>query len=84
MTDTPLVSHRRQDMNDLSKTKPGPESPPSPTKVACNRCRHFFITHEARFPYGCRAMNFKSALSPCFAVSRHSRMACQLYSPKQE
>ncbi len=34
----------------------------------CNHCRHFYITWNAKMPYGCRAMNFKSRRFPALEV----------------
>ena len=49
---------------------------------ACYHCRHFFITHEPAHPYGCRAMNFKSARQPAEVVFASSGMSCQLFERK--
>ena len=51
-------------------------------KVRCADCRHFFITHEPGWPYGCRAMGFKSRELPCAAVLRSSGEACLAHEPK--
>lgn len=60
----------------------GTESPKE--RRPCRRCRYFFITHEPGFPYGCRAMGFKSARYPAAVVQQASGLACQRYSPRKE
>ncbi|OPL16112.1 MAG: hypothetical protein AVO39_06480 [delta proteobacterium MLS_D] len=50
--------------------------------VHCFLCRHFYITHDRDFPYGCRAMGFKSKRLPCMEVEESSGMDCAYYSPK--
>ncbi|TKB27985.1 uracil-DNA glycosylase [Desulfopila sp. IMCC35006] len=49
----------------------------------CLQCVHYFITHDPGRPYGCRAMAFKSQVSPGRVVFKNSGMICQLYSPKK-
>ena len=49
----------------------------------CQRCRHFFITHQPSHPYGCRAMNFKSAQMPAVVVRINSGLECQLFERKE-
>jgi hypothetical protein len=57
-------------------------SGPETRRIACHRCRHYRITWEARFPYGCAAHAFKSRKSPSLEVYEASGMECQLYFPK--
>jgi len=52
-------------------------------KVSCFNCLSFYITYELRFPYGCRAIGFKSARMPSQEVSASSGMVCQFYKAKQ-
>ena len=49
----------------------------------CLFCGNFFITHEANFPYGCRAMGFKSARMPSVDVYDNSGMDCALFVRKE-
>lgn len=42
----------------------------------CTRCAHYFITFDARFPYGCRAMNFKSKQLPQHEVRDATGTGC--------
>ncbi|MEW5902737.1 MAG: hypothetical protein AB1722_00145 [Pseudomonadota bacterium] len=50
----------------------------------CNSCRHFYITWDARFRYGCRAMDFKSQRLPMLDVLEASGQPCQAFQPKPE
>lgn len=53
-----------------------------PIKINCFACRHFFITHNPRFPYGCRAVGFKSRFLPSQEMQRNSGLPCQLFEEK--
>ncbi|MDR2422968.1 MAG: uracil-DNA glycosylase [Deltaproteobacteria bacterium] len=53
-----------------------------PTRRDCRRCRHYYITWEARVPHGCRAMGFKSQYLPYLQVFRVSGQNCQSFSPR--
>jgi hypothetical protein len=48
----------------------------------CAKCAHYFITYDPRFPYGCRAMNFKSRSLPQNEVEAASGMACQTFQAR--
>jgi hypothetical protein len=54
------------------------------SKPSCAKCRHYFITHDARFPYGCRAMNFKSQGSPHNEIVAATGAACVTFEPRSE
>jgi hypothetical protein len=58
--------------------KPSRDTPPS-----CNRCVHYYITHDANFRYGCRAFNFKSSRQPMLDVIEASGEACHHFQQKQ-
>lgn len=53
----------------------------------CAGCSHFFITYDTAFPYGCRAMGFKSRRYPYYEVQTASGLPCQMRqaagSPKE-
>ncbi|MFO8154689.1 MAG: hypothetical protein ACQERR_00350 [Pseudomonadota bacterium] len=55
---------------------------PSEERPNCWRCRHFFITWEPDFPYGCAAMDFKSRRLPVDAVRESSGRDCLYFQPK--
>ena len=48
----------------------------------CLKCAHYFITHDAGFPYGCRAMTFKSRRLPRIEVEMASNAICLAYLRK--
>ncbi|MCL2075747.1 MAG: uracil-DNA glycosylase [Betaproteobacteria bacterium] len=50
----------------------------------CQNCLYFFITHEVAFPYGCRAMNFKSRSLPSQEVEEASGYACLCFQPRSQ
>jgi len=54
------------------------------TEINCFSCAHFFITYEPDFPYGCRAVNFKSRLIPAKLMYAYSGIGCQLFKMKRE
>ena len=48
----------------------------------CRDCIHYYITHDVRFPYGCRAMDFKSRRMPVLDVLAVSGEPCYTFRPK--
>jgi len=50
--------------------------------IDCFSCRHFFITWEKSFPYGCKALGFKSLRMPSAEVYNASGMECLRYEKK--
>lgn len=52
------------------------------SKPSCLKCVHHFITYDPRFPYGCRAMNFKSRVLPQHEVEAATGMPCQSFQPR--
>ncbi len=46
---------------------------------ACNDCIHYYITHDASFRYGCRALDFKSQRLPVLDVVEASGQPCHYY-----
>jgi hypothetical protein len=42
----------------------------------CHGCAHFYITYDPRFPYGCRALQFKSRQLPHIEVHAASNSPC--------
>ena len=49
------------------------------TLINCFFCEHFYITHEFKSPYGCRAKGFKSIRMPAVDVYNNSEMDCALF-----
>jgi hypothetical protein len=55
------------------------------TKPAdCTVCAYFYITHDASFPYGCRALHFKGRNLPQQSVLDASGEACMAYKPRRK
>lgn len=50
--------------------------------IRCMRCAHHFITYDPHFPYGCRALDFKSRRLPQHEVVGASLRPCQFYAAK--
>lgn len=46
------------------------------------KCVHHFITYDPQFPYGCRALNFKSKRLPQHEVAEASGERCAFYRAK--
>jgi hypothetical protein len=50
----------------------------------CFSCRHFYITYEPPFPYGCRAAGFKSRRTPSQEMFASSGIDCQFFAKKEK
>jgi hypothetical protein len=48
----------------------------------CIGCKHYYITWDKKFPYGCRAMGFKSHEAPYLSVYKSSGAECLLFDQK--
>jgi hypothetical protein len=64
-------------MNKTSSTQAYPQK-----KADCTVCRHLFITYEARFPYACRKLGFKSQRLPHLEVLAASAEPCASFTSK--
>jgi len=53
-----------------------------PTGPACLDCAHYYITWDKNFPFGCRAMGFKSKAAPHRLTRQLSGMACLSFVKK--
>jgi len=53
-------------------------------KIDCFKCRHFYITWDRQFPYGCRGLGFKSKNLPSDSVFKSSGLECLKYVKKKE
>ncbi len=60
------------------------QPPKKPQRNLCVGCAYFYITWEKKFPYGCKAMKFKSKQYPSNVVFESSGMECQLFKPKEK
>jgi len=52
------------------------------SQAACAKCIHYFITYDPQFPYGCRAMGFKSRRPPHQEIIAATGTGCVTFSPK--
>jgi hypothetical protein len=50
--------------------------------IDCKNCRHYYITWDRKFPYGCKAIQFKSARLPSLEVFAASGIACLRFEEK--
>ncbi|KPC51891.1 hypothetical protein [Amantichitinum ursilacus] len=57
-------------------------NPTDPAVPDCTRCAHYHITYDPKFPYGCRALNFKSKRKPQLDVIEASLQPCMTFMPK--
>ena len=60
------------------------ETPHRTEAPDCNRCVHYFITHDTEFRYGCRAFDFKSQQLPLRVVTSASGEGCRLFLSKPD
>jgi hypothetical protein len=51
-------------------------------RIDCRKCKHFEVTWDKSFPYGCKAMGFKTAFFPSLEVFRSSGVACLRFEQK--
>lgn len=58
-----------------------PAAAPAPN---CQRCAHYYITHDLAFRYGCRALGFKSRSQPARDVMAASGEPCRYFEPKRD
>ena len=54
------------------------------SSVLCTCCSYYYVTWDKRFPYGCKAMGFKSERYPCRVVQATSGMECQMFEQKKK
>jgi hypothetical protein len=50
----------------------------------CTECVHYYITHDVSFPYGCKALDFKSKRKPGQDVLDASNKLCMAFEPRRE
>ncbi|MBP2665570.1 MAG: hypothetical protein H6Q76_550, partial [Firmicutes bacterium] len=44
-------------------------------RISCHKCKHFYVTWDNSFPYGCKAMGFKGKIIPSMMVFQASGTA---------
>lgn len=50
----------------------------------CVKCQHYYITWDKTFPYGCKAMGFKSYKTPATVVRESSGQECLAFIKKSK
>ncbi len=50
----------------------------------CLKCKHYYVTWDPKFPYGCRAFGFKSRVAPCLEVYSASQRRCLKFEPRTQ
>jgi len=50
--------------------------------ASCGDCKHYYVTWDKDFPYGCKAMGFKSRTYQAQVIREASGMDCQLLEGK--
>lgn len=50
----------------------------------CKGCKFFYITWDRKFPYGCKALAFKSKRYPIDEVKATSGMDCQYFEETEK
>ena len=77
-----IITILKAEMN--SEPPSGKNQNKQETEVNCFSCSHFYITYEQDFPYGCRAVGFKSRPMPSQVMYVSSGIDCQLFKEKHE
>lgn len=54
-----------------------------PLANTCHLCKHFYITWDKKFPYGCHAMSFKSYKLPSIEVREIEGKDCMTFECKK-
>jgi hypothetical protein len=65
----------------MSKLESTQTNSSEPARQRCRACRHYYITHDINFPYGCRQLGFKSAREPMRDVIESSGQVCLYFMP---
>lgn len=73
-------------MKDIMGKGPRPknEQKKPQTDINCFSCRHFYITYDRHFPYGCKAVGFKSRSMPSREMFVNSGTECLLFQEKDK
>ena len=54
------------------------------SQASCRKCKFFYITWDKSFPYGCKAMGFKSKSLPGMITRQVSHSDCLSYEEKEQ
>ena len=51
-------------------------------RISCHKFKHFYVTWDKSFPYGCKVMGFKGRIIPSLMVFQASGKSCMAYEEK--
>lgn len=51
--------------------------------VNCRKCKHFYVTWDPKSPYGCKAMSFKTSMTPALLVKKQTGEDCVTFEEKR-
>ena len=51
-------------------------------RISCHKCKHFYVTWDNSFPYGCKVMGFKGKIIPSLMVFQASGKSCMAFEEK--
>ncbi len=54
------------------------------TNINCIKCKHYFVTWDARFPRGCSLFGFKGAMMPSVTVLQATGAPCKNFVAKPQ
>jgi len=54
----------------------------SKKRIICRHCQYYYVTWDRKFPYGCKAFDFKSKQTPSLDVFQSSGQDCMKLKPK--
>ena len=57
---------------------------PKRKPINCLACKHYYVTWDRHFPYGCRKFEFKSKQVPSAEVLVSTGHRCIGFEPKEE
>ncbi|MCX7711001.1 MAG: uracil-DNA glycosylase [Clostridia bacterium] len=52
--------------------------------VNCQKCLHYYITWDPKFPYGCKLFGVKSRQAPSVIVYQSLGKACENYKENEK
>ena len=52
--------------------------------IDCRKCRHFYITWDHKFPYGCKSFGMKTKQMPSAEVYTSSGKECLKFEKKED
>ncbi|MDP4095096.1 MAG: uracil-DNA glycosylase [Bacillota bacterium] len=52
-------------------------------RADCSKCLYYYITWDAKFPYGCKLFGFKSRHSPGITVRQSTGKVCENFTEKR-